>query len=115
MLVTVKKACSNLFLMLLLCLQFFPLIHDELPPVVSVDVLNSSKSKWVTYVDFSKATSSSTLTSLNGCFSLFNAVRMQRMMCIGDCLNVVGNTHTVILFAHTTVSIEVNQRMEVTL
>ena len=39
---------------------------------------------------------------------------MTRMMRIGDILDAVGNTHIILVFSQTTMSMEVNQRTEVT-
>ena len=89
--------------MLLLCVSFFPLSHDASPPVVSMDILNSSISKFVTYVDFSKAPSSSTLTWFHDYCSFFNVFRMKWMMWTGDRLDSVWNTHGVLVFSKTTV------------
>ena len=40
---------------------------------------------------------------------------MKRMMRKWGCLDAVGNTHRIIVFVQTTVRMEVNQWMEVTL
>ena len=101
----------NIFCMLLFCISLFPLIRDASPPVVSMDILNSSTSKFVTSVEFAKAPSLSTLTRLHGCCSFFGVFRMKSMMLTGDFLDAVGNTHSILVFAQTTVSMEVNPRM----
>ena len=80
-----------------------------------MDILNSSTSKSVTSVQFSKAPYLSTLICLHGHFSFFNVVRMKRMMRIGDRLYAVGNTRSIIVFVQTAVSMELDPRMEVTL
>ena len=89
--------------MLLLCLSLFTSIQDASPPVVSMDILNSSVSKFVTSIDFSKAQYSSTLIRLRGCCSFFSVVRMKRMIRTGYLLDAVGNNHRIIFFAHMTV------------
>ena len=99
---------------LLLYLSFFTLVHDTSPPVVYIDFLNSSASKLVTSVDFSKAPSSSTLTCLHGCCSLLNVTGMKRVVHTRYCFDSVGNTHSVLIFSQKTVSMEVNPWMEVT-
>ena len=40
---------------------------------------------------------------------------MKRMMHMGDLLDAVGNTHIILVFAHTAVNMEVKPQMEVTL
>ena len=57
-----------IFCMLLLCLLFFPLSQDASPPVFSMDIFNSSTSKFVTSVEFSKASSQSNITRLQRVF-----------------------------------------------
>ena len=42
--------------MILLCISFLTLIHDASPPVLSMDIFNSSTSKLVTSVEFFKDT-----------------------------------------------------------
>ena len=101
--------------MILLCLSLFQLSHDASTPVVSMGIFNSSTINLVTYVEFSKALSSSTLTRLHGCCSFFNLVRMNQMMRTGDRFDAVGNTRSNIVFSQTIVSMEVNTWMEVTL
>ena len=105
----------TILFMLILCILLFPLIPDASPPVVSMDILSSSISKFVTSVEFSKAIYSSTLISYHGCCSFLSIVKMNRMMQTGDLLNAVGNTHIILVFVHTTVSMGMNTRMEMTL
>ena len=62
-----------------------------------------------------KAKYSSTLTGLNGCCLFFNVVRTKQIVRTGVRLYAVGNTYIILLFSHTTVSMEVNPRMEVIL
>ena len=81
---------------LMLCISFFPLSHDASPPVVSMEIFNSSTIKFVTYVEFSKAPYSSTLTRLHGCFSFFSFVRMKRMMRTGARFDAVGNINRIV-------------------
>ena len=76
--------------MLLLCHQLFIFSHEESAIVVSMAMMNSSTRRLVTYVDFSKATSLSTLKRMNGCCSLFNVVRTKRITWTGDILDPVG-------------------------
>ena len=78
-------------------------------------ILNYSTSKLVKYDDFAKAPYISTIIRLHGCCLFFSVVRMRQMMWTGDSLDAVGNNHIIIVFAQTTVSMEVNPRMEVTL
>ena len=99
----------------MLCISLFSLIPDALSPVVSMDIVNSSISKFVTYVEFSKALYSSTLTRFHGCFLFVSVVRMKWMMRTGNLLDAVGNTHSILVFLQNTVSMEVKSRMEVTL
>ena len=73
-----------------------------------MDDLNSSTSKFVTSFEFAKAPSSSTLTYLRGCYSFFSVVKMIRMIRKGYRLDAVGNKHGILVFAQTTVSMEVN-------
>ena len=80
-----------------------------------MDILNSSTSKLVTSVDFSKAPYLSTLTRLHGCCSLLAVIRMKRMIHTGDFLDAVGNIHSIIFFAQTAVSMEMNPQIEFTL
>ena len=101
--------------MFLLCFSLFPLRQDASPPVVSIDILNYSISKFVTSVEFVKAPYSSTLIRLRGCFSLFSVIRMNCMMQTCALLNAVVNTHSILVFAQMTVSMEVKPRIEVTL
>ena len=63
-----------------------------------MDISNSSIIKFVISVEFSKALSSSTLIFLHGCCQLFNVDRMKRMIRTGDCLDALGNTHSIIVF-----------------
>ena len=101
--------------MILLCLSFLPLIQDTPPPVVSMDILKSSTSKFVTSVEFANAISSSTLMRFHGYFSFISIVRMKKMMQTYALLDAVGKTHSILFFAETTVSMEVKQHIEVTL
>ena len=66
-------------------------------------------------VEFANEISSSTIACLHGCCSLISVVRMKRMIQTGDILDTVGNNHSIIVFAHTTVSMGVKLCMEVTL
>ena len=104
-----------MLLIIMLSLSLFPLIHDASPPVVSMDILKSSTIRLVVSVDFSKAKYSSTLTRFHICCSLFNVVRMNEIIRTGASLDSVGNNHSILVFAKTTGSIEVNPRIEVTL
>ena len=89
--------------------------QDASPPVVSMDVLNSSTSKFVTSVEFDHVLSSSTLTILNCCCSFISVFIMKRIILTGALLDAVGNTHSIIVFVHMTVSMEVIPLMEVML
>ena len=100
---------------LMLCLSFFPLIQYASPPVVSMDILSPSISKFATYVEFAKAQSSLTLARLHVCCSLFRVVGMKQMVQTGDLLDAVWNTHSILVFAQTNVIMEVNPRIEVML
>ena len=101
--------------MILLYIPLLPLVQYASPQVGSMDTLNYSISKFVTYVDFSKALYSSTITRLNGCCSLFSVVRMKLMMQTGALLDAVGNNHIIIVFAQTTVRMEVKPQTKVML
>ena len=89
----------------MLCLSLFTLRRDASPPVVSVEMLKSSTTKLVTYVEFLKAPSLSTLTHLYGWCSLFNVFKINQMIPTGDSLDSVGNTHIIIVLEQTTVII----------
>ena len=80
-----------------------------------MDILNSLISKFLTSVEFSKVPSSSTLICFHRCYSFFSVVRMKRMMRTGALLDAVGNTHSILVFAQTTVRMEVKPKIEVTL
>ena len=94
--------------MLLFCLLLFPLIHDASPPLFFMEMLKSSKRSLVTSVEFSKAPYSPTLKCLFICCSYFNVFWMKKMMQTGACLDAVGNTQRILVFSHTTVSMQVN-------
>ena len=113
-LLSISTALTILWI-IMLYLSFFPLIQYASTPVVSMHILNHSTSRLVKSINFSKAPSSSTLIFFHGCCSLFSIVRMKQMMLTGAHLDEVVNTHIIIFFAHTTVSMEVNPRMEVSL
>ena len=100
--------------MILLCISLFLLRKDAFPPVVYMDILNSSTSKFVISVESSNALSSSNLTRLHGCCSFISVVRMKRMLRTCALLDAVGNTHRIIVFVQTNMSLEVNPRVEVT-
>ena len=100
---------------LLLCLSFFLLRQYSSPPVVSVEFFILSTIKFVKSVEFYKAPYSLTLIRLHGCCSFFSVVRMKKMMRTWDLLDVVGNTHSIIVSAHTTEIMEVKTWMEVAL
>ena len=80
-----------------------------------MEMLKSSTRRLETSINFSEASSLSTLTHFHGCCSVFNVVGMKRMMHTGACLDAVVNTHNILVFAHTAVKIEVNKQVEVTL
>ena len=101
--------------MIMLFFPFFTLIQYTSPSVVSMYMLNYSTSKLVKSVEITRAPSTSTLICLHECCSFSSAVRMKRMMHIGDCSDAVGNTHIILVFANTIVSMEMNSQMEVTL
>ena len=117
--ITICLNQEGLLLLYCICLccvfHYFPMRQDASTPVVSMDILNYSISNFVTSVEFAKTEYLSTLIYLHGCCSLFSVVRMNRMMHTGALLDSVGNTHSIILFSHTTVSMEVKPRMELTL
>ena len=100
--------------MILLCLSFFPLSQDASPPVGYMDIFNSSTRKFITSLEFSRAPSSSTFRRFHRYFSLFSVARMKGMMQKCDFLDAVVNTNRIIVFAQTTVSVEVNPHMGVT-
>ena len=109
-----KWPALTMLLMLLLCVSLFPLSHDALPPLFSIDLFNLSTIKFVASVEFSKASSSSTITRFHRYCSFFNVFRMKWMIHTGDYLYTVGNTHGILVFLHQIVSMEMNSRMEVT-
>ena len=80
-----------------------------------MDILNLSTSKLVTSIEFSKSPSSSNIIRFHGWCSFFNVVRMKRTMQKGYNLDAVGNTRSIIVFSHKTVSMEVNPWREVIL
>ena len=88
----------TMLLMILLCISLFSLSHDASQPVVSMEMVKSSTIRLVTSVKFSKYPYSSTLTRLHGCCSFFNFVSMKQLVCTGDCLDEVWNTHIIISF-----------------
>ena len=100
--------------MFLFYISLFPLIQDASPPVVSIYIWNYSTSKLVTSFEVTKATSSSTITTLIGCCSFFSVVKMHWMTRTWNRLDSVCNNHTIIFFAQTIVIIEVNTWTEVT-
>ena len=67
MLITVKKTCSTVLYIILLCISLFTLRQDGPPPVFFIDILNYSTSMLVTYIELFKATSSPTIIRLHGC------------------------------------------------
>ena len=105
------RPALTMLLMLPLCLSFFQLIHEALPPLVPMVMLKSSNRRLVTSVEFSKAPSSSYLMRLHGCYSLFNDVRNKWMMHTGYLLDSVGNTQSILVFVHNIVSMEVKPWM----
>ena len=115
MLINVRRAWSYHIVYAYLVYLIISMIPDASPPVVSMDILSSSISKFVTSVEFSKAIYSSTLISFHGCCSFLSIVKMNWMMQTGDLLDSVGNTHSILVFAQTTVSMGMNTRMETTL
>ena len=80
-----------------------------------MEMLNSSTRKLVTSVEISNMPYLSNLTCLHGCCLFFNVVRMDRMMRERASLDSVGDTHSIIVFVKTKVSMEVIPRMKVTL
>ena len=96
-----RRTYLNMLWIIMLCISFFPSSRDAPPLVVYMNILNSSTSKLVTSIEFSKARYSSTLTIFHGCCSSLNFVRTKRMMRTGAHLYEV--------------SMEANPRMEVTL
>ena len=104
-----------IFCMLLMCILFFPLILYASPPVFSMDIFNLSTRKLVISVEFSKALYSSTFICLHVWCSVFNVFEMNQMMRTKASLDAVGNTHSIIFFSQTAVSMELNTWMEVKL
>ena len=100
--------------MILLCLSFFSLSHVTSPPVVSIDMLKSSTTKLVIPIDSDKATSSSTLMHIHGCFSLFYGIKTKLIIITGDLFYAVWITHIILFFARTTASMELKPHTEVT-
>ena len=62
-----RRTSLTILCIIMLCISLFLLIQNEYPPVVSMDIFNSSTIKLVTFVEFSKAPSSSTLIFSHGC------------------------------------------------
>ena len=110
-----RSPSLTIFWMLILCLLFLPLSQDASPPVVSMDILNSSTSKFVTYVEFFNAIYSSNIIRLHGCFLFSSVVRIYWMVRTGALVDAVGNTHSILVFAQTNVSMQLKPRMEMTL
>ena len=96
-------------------LLLFPLRQDASPPVLSMNILKSSTSNFATSVEFSNALFSLTIMCLHGCCSFITVFIMKQMIRTGARLDKVGKTHSIIVFAQTTVIIEVKPCMEVTL
>ena len=115
MLINIKNTCYYHIVDDFLCPSLFPLSQDASPPVVSMNIFNSSTNKFVTSVDFSNAISSSNLTSFHGCCSFISVIRTKQMMRTGALLDAVGNTHIILEFYQTNLSMDVKPRMEVTL
>ena len=76
-----------------------------------MDILKSSTSNFLTSLQFANALSSSTRMSLHGCCSFISVVLIKQMMWIGALLNAVGNNHSILVFAQTTMSMEVKPCM----
>ena len=110
-----RRPAITILWMLLLCLSLFTFIQYASPPVVSLDILNSSTSKFVTYVEFANDLSLLILTRLHGCCLFICVVRIKLMTKIGTLLDVVGKNHIIIVFAQTTFSTEIKLCIEVTL
>ena len=91
----------------MLFISFFLLTHDSSPPVFFMAMLNTSRRRLVTYVEFSKAPSLTTITCLHSFFSYFDVVSMKWIVTTWGLLDEVGNPHRIIYFEHTTVWIEV--------
>ena len=72
-------------------------------------------SKFLTSVEFSSSLSTSTLPCFHGCCSFISVFRTKRMMRTCALFGAVVNTHRIIVFPQTTVSMEVKPRMELTL
>ena len=102
-----------MFCMIILCRLLFQLIHKASPAVFSMSVLNLSTRRLVTTVEFANAPSSLTLTHLHRYFLFLNVVSMKRTVLTGDVLDAVLNTQSVLVLAHTTLSMKLNARVEV--
>ena len=68
MLITINKSRSYYIVYTSIVISFLPMIQDAPPPVISMNILNDSISKFVSYVEFAKALYLSTLTRLHGYF-----------------------------------------------
>ena len=80
-----------------------------------MDMLEFLTRRLVTSVDFYEAPPSSTLTCLYECCLLLNFVRTKIIIQTGALLYEVGNTHRILVYAHTTLIMEVKPCTEVTL
>ena len=94
-----RRPAFTILCMTLLCLSLFPLSQDASPPVVSMDIFNSSIVKFVTSIEFSKSQSSSNLIYLHEFCSLFSVFSMNQMMWTRAILDAVGNTHIILVFS----------------
>ena len=110
-----RRPALTMLWILMLCISLFQLIPDASPPLFYMDILNLPTINFVTSVYFSKAPSSPTLIRLHGWCSFFGIFIMNCTMLKRAYLDAVGHTHIILVFSQTTVSLEVNPQMEVTL
>ena len=78
-----RRTIIIMLCMLMLCCLFFTLIHEASSLLFTTAIMNSSTWRLVTSVQFSKAPSLLTLTSMHRCFSFFNVVRMKHIIFTG--------------------------------
>ena len=105
------RTSITMVLMLLLCISFFLLIHDDSPPVFPTKIMKSSTKWLLTSIYFTNAPSSSTLTCFNGCCLFLYVVRIKRMIRTGDRLDAVGKTHIILIFLLNTVRMYVENQI----
>ena len=117
--------CTSPFIFVLITIKKIYFYHIVYAYVVSfiisietrfiMAIFNSLISKFVRSIEFFNEIHSSTLTCFHCCCEFVNVFRMKRMMRTGALLYSFENTHIILVFVQTTVSIEVKQWMKLTL